>query len=828
MVVLSEQCRLAWLEPSPLWGDRGRWVRLPGQHHGPHPMILRFANDAFMEELLAMLEQCPYRLPEWEARPETWRDPMPSPVPVLKTKPTPAQKRLYNGAKLILNQPVPAQGNLLNAAVDMTPISPRIAAPLSPVKLFQPAHNRYYLVAASLIAREQSYPDYKPDPGNDERATFVVRALVENADDSDKNGEYAYVATPAGLAWRKVSSHGAAHVDNRRLMPNEEQHALFPLHYPDRCDRQRRILAGFIPVGKREAWLGASACGTDIKAGIASPVTSTEGGGRHISDIFFTQVIEPWRALIEQAAYLKASLGTGEISGTSPNEEVQEKVKALKAARDRFQTGSWYILVDFALFLETYLPRVWQALSGQGAAGKTTSAEQDLIDLLSKTTLSADSFAALAVDHLLSANCIIQKETLWEELSAFWKLEDKLAWTDWSPQRKDLPAAVFNRINDADISAEERTLFHNLRMLLQYGVWFTLLDMAAWLGTHFPNLKKRALGKISASQLSTDEANAVKRLSGITRQAMNTLRAIVGVGGLSRQRVDIKHSLAEALTAVKACEQNLNTITVPFDRQEPPEGVVKIPVIDPMWPGFLFPLADPDTLLDPALSAVAPPISVDTTGLQPPDIAVAKLKALAQRIDALLPAPSIPPERATEIGATPFLDHRHTRFVLRCVFQRPNCEPLFPALVSEATRPLELAPFFDPDAPARPVRIALPMDISPAGLRKYKKNAVFLISDMLCGKISKIKKMTLADLVLSVLPWPFHKDLPNPEPAGGCESGGISLGMFCSLSIPIVTLCALILMIIMVKLFDFIFRWFPYLFVCLPIPNFTGKDNDGS
>jgi hypothetical protein len=74
-----------------------------------------------------------------------------------------------------------------------------------------------------------------------------------------------------------------------------------------------------------------------------------------------------------------------------------------------------------------------------------------------------------------------------------------------------------------------------------------------------------------------------------------------------------------------------------------------------------------------------------------------------------------------------------------------------------------MAGFFDPDAPARPVRIGLPVDISPAGLRKFDKNAVFVMSDMLCGQIDRMKGITLADLVLSVLPWPFHKDLSVPD-----------------------------------------------------------------
>ena len=73
------------------------------------------------------------------------------------------------------------------------------------------------------------------------------------------------------------------------------------------------------------------------------------------------------------------------------------------------------------------------------------------------------------------------------------------------------------------------------------------------------------------------------------------------------------------------------------------------------------------------------------------------------------------------------------------------------------------------------------------------------------------------DLVLSILPWPFHKDLPV-GPKGPC-----STGMICSLSIPIITLCALFLLMIMVALLNFIFFWLPFFLVCFPIPGLKAK-----
>ena len=77
----------------------------------------------------------------------------------------------------------------------------------------------------------------------------------------------------------------------------------------------------------------------------------------------------------------------------------------------------------------------------------------------------------------------------------------------------------------------------------------------------------------------------------------------------------------------------------------------------------------------------------------------------------------------------------------------------------------------------------------------------------------------------SVLPWPFHKELSVPEkgPCTDPNDASLSLGTICSLSIPIITICALILLIIIVSLLDFVFRWLPYFILCFPVPGMKGK-----
>jgi hypothetical protein len=162
-------------------------------------------------------------------------------------------------------------------------------------------------------------------------------------------------------------------------------------------------------------------------------------------------------------------------------------------------------------------------------------------------------------------------------------------------------------------------------------------------------------------------------------------------------------------------------------------------------------------------------------------------------------------------------------FVIRYVYVRRDCGPLHPPVLSAPSEPFQLASFYDADAPARPIRISLPLDVSPAGLRKFNRNTAFVMSDMLCGQVQRAKGLGFVDLVLSVLPWPFHKPL-DVGAGGPCQnSGGLNIGMICSLSIPIITICALILLMIIVSLLDIIFRWMPYFVMCFPIPGLKGK-----
>jgi hypothetical protein len=335
--------------------------------------------------------------------------------------------------------------------------------------------------------------------------------------------------------------------------------------------------------------------------------------------------------------------------------------------------------------------------------------------------------------------------------------------------------------------------------------WYALLDFERFLFDHLPRIWEVLAGKRERTALDIQtEKPLVDWLERVVLDA--TLKSTLGA--------QAKSNLLEVLGLLAkdgSIGEALEGMEVAYDRAAP----------HPDWPDFLFPLAD--------AGVRGPfPFSVSGTNLAGPRADILAevdgvFATLASRIAAALPPRETAALPEIHVPSNPKIDTGTAWFAIRCVYERPNCGPFDPPAVSEPTQPFQMASFFDPEAPARPVRIPMPFDISPAGLRKFNKSATLQVSDMLCGQLKRIRKMTLGDLVLSVLPWPFHKDLPDPSGGGPCEAGGNRIGMFCSLSIPIVTICALILLIIIVSLFDLFFRWLPYLFLCLPIPGFKGK-----
>jgi hypothetical protein len=181
---------------------------------------------------------------------------------------------------------------------------------------------------------------------------------------------------------------------------------------------------------------------------------------------------------------------------------------------------------------------------------------------------------------------------------------------------------------------------------------------------------------------------------------------------------------------------------------------------------------DPSTLLAP-LAAAMPPLSNVS---QPP---------------APQPSPQKP--------SNPQGDYW---FIVRCVYLRPQCGN---NIISPPSQPFQLASYFDPDAPARRIQVALPVDTSPAALRKYDKGVSFLISDELSAQLARM---------------PSLQGLLNGSTGNAIN---ISIGWICSFSIPIITICAFILLIAIMIALNIIFFWLPFFKICFPVPTLKGK-----
>ncbi|GEM46017.1 hypothetical protein [Deinococcus cellulosilyticus] len=135
-------------------------------------------------------------------------------------------------------------------------------------------------------------------------------------------------------------------------------------------------------------------------------------------------------------------------------------------------------------------------------------------------------------------------------------------------------------------------------------------------------------------------------------------------------------------------------------------------------------------------------------------------------------------------------------FVVRMYYHRPYCR-FRPHLLSEPSLPFTIAPYFDPDAPARPIHITMPSDVSIRGLRKYRRNVSIEMSSDLRKKIQQVTPKVMEGKLEQAVEF--------------------NLGLICSFSIPIITLVALILLLVFVVVLNIVFWWLPFFRLCFPI-----------
>jgi hypothetical protein len=140
-------------------------------------------------------------------------------------------------------------------------------------------------------------------------------------------------------------------------------------------------------------------------------------------------------------------------------------------------------------------------------------------------------------------------------------------------------------------------------------------------------------------------------------------------------------------------------------------------------------------------------------------------------------------------------DRQEARYSVRA-FVRVACKAGCPAKLvwtRGPSEPFRVLPWWAGQTP--PVRVPLP---AMSDLRHLNPGVTFQVPK----KLSKFLNQDLTKVL---------EGKPPGEGAGGID-------MLCSFSIPIITICAFIVLSLFLALFDLVFRWLMFVKICLPLP----------
>jgi hypothetical protein len=179
----------------------------------------------------------------------------------------------------------------------------------------------------------------------------------------------------------------------------------------------------------------------------------------------------------------------------------------------------------------------------------------------------------------------------------------------------------------------------------------------------------------------------------------------------------------------------------------------------------------------------------------------------AARLASLLSA-GLAARFKTVQGRAGKFDAEGARYQLRAFVRlKPECGCSGRTVWSDYSEPFTIAPWYESSG-AAPVRVPLPDATDRSLLKALKPNVAFVVPASLANLLSgDVKKLAEGE---------------------GSASSSPSLQWICSFSIPIITICAFIVLNIFLSLFDLIFRWLMFIKICLPFPKIGGGGDGGS
>lgn len=140
---------------------------------------------------------------------------------------------------------------------------------------------------------------------------------------------------------------------------------------------------------------------------------------------------------------------------------------------------------------------------------------------------------------------------------------------------------------------------------------------------------------------------------------------------------------------------------------------------------------------------------------------------------------------------------------LRCFLRVDDCPGCPPRILwSQPSAAFRIKPWFE-GSDGKPQQIEMP-PVTVDSLKKMKPNVVFNVPPELQQHMDRINLGDLLD--------------------GKHTKTSLSFGMICGFSIPIITICAFIVLQIFLQLLNIIFWWLPFIKICIPYPKITTEE----
>jgi hypothetical protein len=680
---------ITWQTAQPLW-------QLSLQDGGSSPprfrspALLRFLGDDYMRQLQTTLQVDPTSLSGYVARPETW------------------------------DQEQVGWRNASDPPED------------SPLRLYQPAHYRHYLVAAALICQLPGLPERQVKAADRESCSFVMRRLFAKAgatlDESDSStyDEYAWVGTAQRGEWQPVPS-------DEVVLPQEERLALFPKAFAFESVA-RTVLAGLIPVARREVYQAGAAVA-------AKPVSAA------------TLRADTFSSAAAAAAFQQIDKALDELSTDNDAQPTQNANEPALLEQKKLSLAN--VLLDIALFLQSEVSAVFGALAPGSTTAGLNTAQQSLLSEIDRKAPGAPR----TYREILLAVSQETPRTAIENGTLSGSTTDSVLGISFTTRAQlgtlatDLKDGTNLRTKLVD-ATEPRAKSFAQDVL---GPWATLSPARPSMDSAQDDFMKVLLAL--ADFLQTELPDVWSAFGGNT-------------SGLNTAQRTVFNLLAQ--TAVARADWRTYITDADANRPDIVSGHIT-PAIRVV--------ADKLTAAEIAATV---PFSVTLQNAVSAALATIALPSQSSAHNQVVASPPPPPDGPAW-------------YRIRCVYERPKCAPVHDPVVSDPCAPFQLAPFFDPGAPIRPIRIQMP-EASLDQLRRGAKGVAIATSKDLRAQVDRARSAGLKGLV--------------DQDVGGGQS--FDFGLVCQLSIPIITICAFILLMIIVQLLNIVFFWIPYFILCLP------------